>query len=73
MANPIKETPVLYGKDARRLAAEIANPIPFSKERIEEIRQSGILLRQSLERGRIIQEQRERERKERELHQIATA
>jgi hypothetical protein len=70
MANPIKETPVLYGKDARKFAAAIANPIPFPPERIEEIRQSGILFRESLERGRIIQEQRERERKERELQQI---
>jgi hypothetical protein len=69
MANPIKETPVLYGKDARKFAAAIANPIPFPKERIEEIWRHGELAKQAFERGRILQEQREQERKNRELHQ----
>jgi len=41
MARPIKETPVVYGKDAVRILKEIENPVPFSKERIDEIRQAG--------------------------------
>jgi hypothetical protein len=40
MANPIKETPVLYGEDARRFAERIANPKPESKERIEEMKKA---------------------------------
>jgi hypothetical protein len=67
MANPIKETPVLYGKDARKFAAAIANPIPFSKERVEGMYRHYEMFKQALERGRIRQEQQERERKEREL------
>ncbi len=31
MARPIKETPVLRGKDAERFAKEIANPTPVSQ------------------------------------------
>jgi hypothetical protein len=68
MANPIKETPVLYGKDARKFAAAIANPIPFPPEEVAEMYKAYEIFKQSLERGRIIQEQRERERKNRELH-----
>jgi hypothetical protein len=70
MANPIKETPVLYGKDARKFAAAIANPIPFSKERIEEIWRHGELAKQAFERGRIERAERDRLRKERESHQL---
>jgi alkanesulfonate monooxygenase SsuD/methylene tetrahydromethanopterin reductase-like flavin-dependent oxidoreductase (luciferase family) len=36
MARPIKETPVLKGRDARRFAAKIANPVPISKEEREK-------------------------------------
>lgn len=38
MARPIKETPVLRGKEARRFEKEIANPKPVSKEEIEAAR-----------------------------------
>jgi hypothetical protein len=31
MARPIKETPVLRGKDAARFAEHIANPAPVSQ------------------------------------------
>lgn len=35
MARPIKDTPVLKGRDARRFAAKIANPTPISGEERE--------------------------------------
>ncbi|MDR3269400.1 MAG: hypothetical protein LBT83_10085 [Tannerella sp.] len=41
MARPIKETPIVYGKDAVRILKEIENPEPLSKERVEEIRKAG--------------------------------
>ena len=38
MAEPIKETPVLKGKDARRFEKLIKNPIPATKEEKEAAR-----------------------------------
>lgn len=35
MARPIKETPVLTGKDAKRFAEKMANPSPVTKEEVE--------------------------------------
>ena len=35
MARPIKETPVLTGKDAKRFAEKMANPRPVTKEEVE--------------------------------------
>jgi catalase len=32
MATPIKQTPILYGKDAQRFAKLIAKPKPVSQE-----------------------------------------
>lgn len=32
MARPIKETPVVSGKDAKRFAERMANPTPETKE-----------------------------------------
>ena len=32
MARPIKETPTLYGEDARRFAYAVEHPQPISKE-----------------------------------------
>jgi predicted phage tail protein len=52
MANPIKETPVLYGEDAKRFANRIANPVPETKERVEEIKQAYEIFQQSLQRGK---------------------
>lgn len=37
MARPIKDTPVIRGKDAKRFAAKIANPVPISKEEREKM------------------------------------
>ena len=44
MATPIKETPVLYGKDAIRMLEEVENVVPFPPEFIESIKQAGIIL-----------------------------
>lgn len=38
MARPIKETPTLYGADARRFENLIANPKPASQEEKERIK-----------------------------------
>lgn len=37
MARPIKDTPTLYGEDARRFEQMIANPKPISKEVCERM------------------------------------
>jgi hypothetical protein len=52
MANPIKETPVLYGEDARRFAERMANPKMISKEKMEEMERDYESFLQALERGR---------------------
>jgi len=36
MARPIKETPVVYGKDAIRILKEMENPEPLPREWVEE-------------------------------------
>ena len=38
MARPIKETPILFGEEARRFEERMKNIRPLSKERIAEIR-----------------------------------
>jgi hypothetical protein len=53
MANPIKETPILYGEDARRFAARIANPKPVSPKKIVEMNKAYEWYLQALERGRL--------------------
>ena len=40
MARPIRETPILYGDDAKRFLANIENVKPASKEEKERIRAS---------------------------------
>lgn len=40
MASPIKETPVLVGKEALRFAAKIDNPRTVSPEEVKMARQS---------------------------------
>lgn len=37
MARPIKETPTLYGEDARRFAYAVEHPQPISKEELERM------------------------------------
>ena len=38
MARPIRETPVLYGKDARRFEKAMREVKPYSKEKREAMR-----------------------------------
>ena len=38
MARPIKETPILFGEEARRFEERMKKIRPLSKERIAEIR-----------------------------------
>ena len=40
MAGPIKETPVLRGKDAERFAERMANPAPVSSAEREAARRA---------------------------------
>lgn len=40
MATPIKETPILYGEDARRFLEAIKNPKKASPEEIARIKAS---------------------------------
>ena len=35
MARPIKETPTLYGEDARRFAYAVEHPKPISSEKVK--------------------------------------
>ena len=36
MARPIKETPILYGEEARKFEMRMQNPTPVSQERKEQ-------------------------------------
>jgi hypothetical protein len=45
MARPIKETPVLYGKDAIRMLKEVENVVPLPQEFIERINEARIILK----------------------------
>lgn len=40
MARPIKETPTLYGEDARRFAYAVEHPKPVSIEKVRRARQT---------------------------------
>jgi hypothetical protein len=40
MARPIKETPILKGKDAVKFAEKIANPAPVSQSEKDEARKA---------------------------------
>ena len=37
MARPIKETPILYGDEARKFELRMQNPTPLSQERREQM------------------------------------
>ena len=45
MARPIKDTPILYGKDAIRMLKEVENVVPLPPEFIERIEQARITLK----------------------------
>ena len=38
MARPIKETPILYGEEARKFEMRMMNPIPVSREQMENMK-----------------------------------
>ena len=40
MARPIKETPTLYGEDARRFAYAVENPKPVSTESVRRAKEA---------------------------------
>lgn len=40
MARPIKETPILYGEDARKFELRMMNPPQMTKEWIERMRKN---------------------------------
>jgi hypothetical protein len=37
MARPIKDTPIIYGEDAKRLTEAMENVVPISKEEREKM------------------------------------
>lgn len=39
MARPIKETPILYGEEARKFEMRMQSPEPVSQERLTRIEQ----------------------------------
>ncbi len=47
MATPIKETPILRGRDARRFMKAIANPQKVSRQEIERMRESAKMFKSS--------------------------
>jgi hypothetical protein len=40
MARPIKDTPILYGEDARRFTEAMENVVPISQERREKMQKA---------------------------------
>jgi hypothetical protein len=40
MARPIKDSPILWGKDAKRLAEAMENVVPISKEEREKMKKA---------------------------------
>jgi hypothetical protein len=46
MARPIKETPVLYGEDARRFAERMQHPRPISAEKRKRLDETWEILKQ---------------------------
>ncbi|MDR3350482.1 MAG: hypothetical protein LBN98_02385 [Prevotellaceae bacterium] len=40
MARPIKDTPIIWGKDAQRLTEAMENVIPISREKREKMKKA---------------------------------
>ena len=40
MARPIKETPILYGEEARKFETRMLNPEPVSREWLESMKRN---------------------------------
>lgn len=45
MARPIKETPILFGEEAREFERRANNPVEFSEERKKKIREDHEFMR----------------------------
>ena len=45
MAKPVKETPILFGEEARQFEVRMLHPKPLAPERIEAIRRDYEFLR----------------------------
>jgi hypothetical protein len=56
MARPIKETPVVYGKNAVRILKEMENPKPLSMERMERIKRACMRLNETRKEASFIVE-----------------
>jgi len=59
MARPIKETPILYGEDARRFAARMKEQHPLSPEKRAEVEYAYQLIMEMFKRGEEIERQQE--------------
>ena len=40
MARPIKDTPIIWGKDAERLTKAMENPVPISEEKRKKMEEA---------------------------------
>lgn len=45
MAKPVKETPILFGEEARQFEVKMLHPEPLAKKRQEEIKKDYEFLR----------------------------
>lgn len=52
MARPIKETPILYGEDARRLREAMKNPVKETPEEMEAIKRDYEYIMSIFEKGK---------------------
>jgi hypothetical protein len=60
MANPIKETPELYGEDARRFTVRIENPIPETPEKTAKMRLSYEIFMEAMEKRTFTKSRKEK-------------
>lgn len=56
MARPIKETPILFGEDARRFEERMKNPPKASQEEKDRIKRNYDMVMQWFENGRKYEE-----------------
>lgn len=57
MARPIKETPILFGEDARRFEARMKQKRTVPKEELDEIKKSYDLVMKWFENGKKYEEE----------------
>ncbi len=73
MARPIKETPILYGEDARRFEARMKEKRRISPEERAEMEAAYVIFLDMLKRGEEHQKRLREERKRLKEQQHATA